>query len=159
MRVGLGYDIHRFKAGRKLILGGVEIPHSHGLEGHSDADSLTHAVCDALLGAMGAGDLGGFFPSDNEQFKDMSSLVMLQDVQQLLAQKGYRLVNLDTIIHAETPRLRTYVASIQKQLAVTLHVPVDLINVKIKSGDKIGMIGRKEGIGAQAICLIAFQGT
>lgn len=155
MRVGIGYDIHALRAGRRLILGGVEIPHTQGLDGHSDADALIHAVCDALLGAMGEGDLGTHYPSHDPQFKDMSSLTMLSDVTLKLEQKGFRLLNLDTVIMAETPRLGAYVSEMQKRLAEVIHVNPDLINVKVKSGDKIGVIGRQEGIAAQAVCLIA----
>lgn len=158
MRVGLGYDIHALKPGRKLILGGIDIPHTHGLAGHSDADALTHAICDALLGAMGLGDLGTHFPSSNPSFKDMNSLVMLQHVCGLLAQKGYQLVNLDTTIQAEAPRLGSYLDSIKRRLAEVLKVSPGNINVKVKSGDKIGIIGRQEGISAQAVCLIERTG-
>lgn len=159
MRVGLGYDIHALQPGRKLILGGIDIPHTHGLAGHSDSDALTHAICDALLGAMGLGDLGTHFPSSNRSFKDMNSLVMLQHVCGLLAQKGYQLVNLDTTIQAEAPRLESYLDSIKQRLAEVLKVSSGNINVKVKSGDKIGSIGRQEGISAQAVCLIERTGT
>ena len=154
MRVGIGYDIHRLRAGRPLILGGVPIPHTHGLDGHSDADALTHAVCDALLGAMGEGDLGRYYPSSNPEFKNMESLKMLEGVMGKLAEKGFSLVNLDTTILAEAPRLGPYLAEVVSSLARTLGVDSSLVNVKVKSGDKIGAVGRQEGIGAQAICLI-----
>lgn len=154
MRVGLGYDIHALQEGRKLILGGVEIPHSHGLMGHSDADALTHAICDALLGALGEGDLGGYFPSSDPRYKDMNSLDMLSTVRDLLFQKGFQLVNLDAVILAESPRLGSYFSSMKSQLASVLKVDVDLVNIKVKSGDKIGVVGRKEGIAAHAVCLI-----
>ena len=136
------------------MLGGVEIPHSHGLLGHSDGDALTHAICDALLGAMGEGDLGAYFPSSDLRYKDMNSLHMLSTVRDLLHQKGFQLVNLDTVILAEAPRLGAYFSSMKSQLASVLKVTVDLVNVKVKSGDKIGVVGRKEGIAAQAVCLI-----
>ena len=154
MRVGLGYDIHALTTGRPLILGGVEISHTHGLSGHSDADVLTHAVCDALLGAMGEGDLGTYFPSNKPEFKNMNSLHMLRDVNHKLIQKSYRLVNLDTVIMAEAPRLGPYSQAIRQQLSSILGVSSELVNVKVKSGDALGVIGRKEGIAAQAICLI-----
>lgn len=154
MRVGLGYDIHAFQETKKLVLGGVEIPHSHGLLGHSDGDALTHAICDALLGALGEGDLGAYFPSSDSRYKDMNSLHMLSTVRDLLLQKGFQLVNLDTVILAEAPRLGAYSSSMKSQLASVLNVTVDLVNVKVKSGDKIGVVGRKEGIAAQAVCLI-----
>jgi 2-C-methyl-D-erythritol 2,4-cyclodiphosphate synthase len=154
VRVGLGYDIHAFQEAKKLVLGGVEIPHSHGLLGHSDGDALTHAICDALLGALGEGDLGAYFPSSDSRYKDMNSLHMLSTVRDLLLQKGFQLVNLDTVIIAEAPRLGAYSSSMKFQLASVLNVTVDLVNVKVKSGDKIGVVGRKEGIAAQAVCLI-----
>ena len=154
MRVGIGYDIHRLCEGRPLILGGILIPHTYGLDGHSDADALTHAVCDALLGAMGEGDLGTYYPSSNPQFKGMNSLEMLKGVREKLAEKGFALVNLDSTVIAEAPRLDAYLGSMRESLAKTLEVDSTLINVKVKSGDKIGVIGRKEGIGAQAVCLI-----
>ena len=154
MRIGFGYDIHALSTGRKLLLGGIHIPHSQGLHGHSDADVLTHAICDALLGAMGEGDLGTYFPSSDPQFKNMDSLSMLQVVNQKLTQQGYGIINLDTVIMAEAPRLSPYLADMEKQLASVLGISSDVINVKVKSGDKLGMIGRQEGMAAQAVCLI-----
>jgi len=154
MRIGLGYDIHRLKEGRPLILGGVSVPHSHGLDGHSDADALTHAVCDALLGAMNEGDLGRYYPSHDPKFKDMPSLDMLQGVTTKLVHRGFRLVNLDTVIIAQAPRLGSYLCDMAKQLAEILDVPQDVVSVKVKSSDHIGTIGRMEGIAAQAVCLI-----
>jgi len=154
MRIGQGYDIHPLKEGRPLILGGVTIPHTHGLDGHSDADALTHAVCDALLGAMGEGDLGTRYPSNNPDFKNMDSLVMLGSVVETLAQKGYVLVNLDTVVLAQAPKLAPYMASMKESLAKVLGVNGELVNVKVKSGEGIGMIGREEGIAVLASCLI-----
>ena len=154
MRVGLGYDIHPLRSGRPLILGGVMIAHTQGLEGHSDADALVHAVCDALLGAMGEGDLGAQYPSSDSRFKDMNSLSMLKAVGAKLAHRGFRLVNLDSVILAEAPRMGPYLAEMEIRMAEVLGVDPSLVNVKVKSGDQIGVIGRKEGIGAQAVCLI-----
>ncbi|WP_447971127.1 2-C-methyl-D-erythritol 2,4-cyclodiphosphate synthase [Nitrospira sp. M1] len=154
MRIGQGYDIHPLKAGRRLILGGIEISHTHGLDGHSDADALVHAVCDALLGAMGEGDLGKHYPSSNPQFKDLSSLTMLQDITQMLARNGYGLVNLDTVIMAQSPKLGPYLEKMTACMANVLRVKTAQVNVKVKSGEGIGMIGRQEGIATQAICLI-----
>lgn len=154
MRIGIGYDIHRLKEGRPLILGGIQVPHTHGLEGHSDADALTHAVCDALLGAMNEGDLGRYYPSSDPAFKDMDSLIMLKGVAGKLAQRGFDLVNLDTVIIAQAPRLGSYLTDMAKQLAEVLDVNPDLVSVKVKSGDHIGAVGRMEGIAAQAVCLI-----
>ena len=154
MRVGCGYDIHPLGLGRKLILGGVEVPHSKGLLGHSDSDALVHALCDALLGAMGEGDLGRHYPSSDQRFKDISSLKLLEDVVGKMRGKGYRIVNVDTVIIAQAPRLSSHLAAMQKQMAQVLGVDPDLVNVKVKSGEGIGMIGREEGIAAQAVCLI-----
>ncbi len=154
MRIGIGYDIHRLKEERSLILGGIHVPHTHGLDGHSDADALTHAVCDALLGAMNEGDLGRYYPSSDPTYKDMNSLDMLQGVTEKLAQRGFRLVNLDTVIIAQAPSLGSYLADMAKRLAEVLAVDLALVSVKVKSGDHIGAIGRMEGIAAQAMCLI-----
>lgn len=155
MRVGIGYDIHQLKEGRPLVLGGVQVPHSHGLDGHSDADALTHAVCDALLGAMGEGDLGRYYPSSDPQFANMNSLEMLAGVCAKLRERGLRLVNLDTVIVAQAPRLGNYLAEMSKQLAGVLRIDPSLINVKVKSHDHLGALGRQEGIAAQAVCLLA----
>ena len=154
MRIGMGYDIHRFKEGRLLILGGILIPHNQGLEGHSDADALTHAVCDSLLGAMNEGDLGRYYPSSDPEFKDMDSLEMLKGVVEKLAQRGFHLVNLDTVIIAQVPRLESYLSNMAKRLAEVLAVSPNLVSVKVKSSDHIGTIGRMEGIASQAVCLI-----
>jgi 2-C-methyl-D-erythritol 2,4-cyclodiphosphate synthase len=154
MRIGQGYDIHPLREGRRLILGGIPIPHTHGLDGHSDADALVHAVCDALLGAMGEGDLGGKYPSSDPRYKDLSSLSMLKDIAGSLANKGFRLVNLDTVILAQAPRLGPYLEKMESSMADVLKVDRDQINVKVKSGEGLGMIGRGEGIAAQAVCLI-----
>ena len=155
MRVGIGYDIHQLKEGRPLILGGVQIPHTHGLDGHSDADVLTHAVCDALLGAMGEGDLGHYYPSSDPRFANMNSLEMLEGVCVKLEERGLGLVNLDTVIVAQAPRLGNYLAEMGKQLARVLRVESSLVNVKVKSHDGLGTLGRQEGIAAQAVCLLA----
>ena len=155
MRVGIGYDIHQLKEGRPLILGGVRIPHTHGLDGHSDADALTHAVCDALLGAMGEGDLGRYYPSSDPRLTNMNSLDMLEGVHAKLAERGFRLVNLDTVVVAQAPRLGSYLTEMSTQLSRVLRVEPSLVNVKVKSHDHLGTIGRQEGIAAQAVCLIA----
>lgn len=155
MRVGIGYDVHRLKKGRPLILGGIRIPHTHGLDGHSDADALTHAVCDALFGAMGEGDLGRYYPSSDPRFTNMNSLEMLASVCAKLEERGLCLVNLDTVIVAQAPRLSSYLAEMSKQLAGVLRVDPSLVNVKVKSHDHLGALGRQEGIAAQAVCLLA----
>ncbi len=154
MRIGQGYDVHPLRKGRRLILGGIEIQHTHGLDGHSDADALVHAVCDALLGAMGEGDIGGKYPSSDARYKDLSSLSMLKDIGESLANKGFRLVNLDTVILAQAPRLGPYLEKIERSMAEVLKVDRNQINVKVKSGEGLGLIGRGEGMAAQAVCLI-----
>lgn len=158
MKVGQGYDIHPLQEGRPLVLGGVTIPHSHGLAGHSDADALTHAVCDAILGALGEGDLGTRYPSSNPEFKNLSSLLMLRSVVNTLTEKGFSLVNVDTVVMAQAPKLAPYVQDMKNSLATVLNVDPNQVNVKVKSGEGIGMIGRAEGIAAQAICLIDTAG-
>ena len=154
LRVGTGFDAHRLVAGRPLHLGGIEVPHNMGLLGHSDSDALVHALCDALLGAMGEGDLGRHYPSSDQRFKGISSLKLLEDVVGKLRGKGYRIVNVDTVIIAQAPRLSSHLAAMQKQMAQVLGVDPGLVNVKVKGGEGIGMIGREEGIAAQAVCLI-----
>jgi 2-C-methyl-D-erythritol 2,4-cyclodiphosphate synthase len=155
MRVGLGYDIHPLGRGRKLILGGVDVPHDQGLVGHSDADALVHAVCDALLGAMGEGDLGRHYPSSDARYKDISSLRLLEDVAAMLDTKGLRIVNLDTVIIAQAPRLGPHLAAMQARLAEVLKVERERVNVKVKGGEGLDdAIGREEAIAAQAVCLI-----
>lgn len=154
VRIGMGYDIHPLGAGRKLILGGVAIPHDKGLLGHSDADALVHAVCDALLGAMGEGDLGRHFPSSDPTYKNISSLKLLKEVADLLERRRYRLVNIDSTIIAQAPRLAPYLAGMAKTMADILDVDPSCINVKVKSGEGLDAIGQEQGIAAQAACLI-----
>ncbi len=154
VRVGCGWDIHPMVVGRKLILGGLEIPHHKGLQGHSDSDALVHAICDALLGAMGEGDLGRHYPSSDQRFKNISSLKLLEDVVEKLRAKGYRLANVDSTIIAQAPRLSPHLAAMQKIIAGVLEVDPDLVNVKVKSGEGLDAVGREEAIAAQAVCLI-----
>lgn len=154
MRVGFGYDIHPLGKGRKLILGGLDIPHAQGLVGHSDADVLVHAVCDAMLGAMGEGDLGRHYPSSDPRYKDISSLSLLEDVSGMLTKKGFRLVNLDTVIIAQAPRLGPHLDAMRTRIAEVLKVEGTQVNVKVKSGEGLDAVGREEAIAAQAICMI-----
>ncbi len=156
IRIGQGYDIHPLQEGRTLILGGVTIPHSRGLDGHSDADALTHAVCDALLGAMGEGELGTRYPASNPAFKNLSSLLMLENVMQTMRERHYMLVNLDAVICAQAPKLAPYMKAMQESLTRVLQVDGHQVNIKVKSGEGIGMIGREEGIAVMAVCLIQF---
>lgn len=154
VRVGCGWDIHPLVVGRKLILGGLEIPHHKGLQGHSDSDALVHAICDALLGAMGEGDLGRHYPSSDQRFKNISSLKLLEDVLGKLRAKGYRLSNVDSTIIAQAPRLSPYLATMQKTIAEVMQVDPEIVNVKVKSGEGLDSIGREEAVAAQAVCLI-----
>jgi len=154
VRVGIGYDVHPLVAGRKLILGGIEIPHAKGLDGHSDADALTHAVCDALLGAMGEGDLGAHFPASDQRYKDIASLSLLDAVAAIMARKRFRLVNVDAVINAQAPRLGPHLAAMKDALAKTMGVEPSRINIKVKSGEGQDAVGREEAMTAQAVCLI-----
>jgi len=153
-RVGIGYDVHRLVEGRKLILGGVEIPYEKGLEGHSDADVLLHAVCDALLGAMGKGDIGEHFPNTDEEYKDISSLVLLEKVYQMLHSEGYAVGNVDAMIQAEEPNLKEYKSQMRNQIASKLGVEESAVSVKATTMERLGAVGKKEGIAAFASVLI-----
>jgi 2-C-methyl-D-erythritol 2,4-cyclodiphosphate synthase len=153
-RIGYGYDVHPLGADRRLILGGIEVPHTKGLLGHSDSDVLVHAVCDALLGAMGEGDLGRHYPSSDSQYKGISSLKLLEDVMAKLKAKGYRVGNIDTVIVAQAPRLGPHLPAMQKKIAETAGIDPDLVNVKVKSGEGLDAVGREEGMIAYAVCLI-----
>src|SRR5213594_359275 len=149
MRVGIGYDIHPLAPGRRLILGGVEIPHTKGLDGHSDADVLTHAVCDALLGAMGEGDIGTHFPASEPRYKGIASLKLLAEVVSIMTRKGCRLVNLDAVINAQAPRLGPHLSAMKGALAKAMGVEQARINIKVKSGEGQGAVGREEAMTAQ----------
>lgn len=154
MRIGNGYDVHRLVKGRKLILGGVEIPHTMGLDGHSDADVLLHALCDAILGACGAGDIGHHFPDTDPQWKNISSLVLLQKVGQLCAQRRFRIANTDSIIVAQKPKLAPFMNEMKKNIAATLVIDIDQVNLKATTTEHLGFAGREEGIAAYSVVLI-----
>ena len=154
MRVGIGYDIHPLVPGRKLIVGGIEIPHTRGLDGHSDADVLTHAVCDALLGALGEGDLGAHFPASDQRYKDVSSLKLLEAVMAKLTRRGCRVVNVDAVINAQAPRLGPHLNAIKEALAKAMGVEPARINLTVKSGEGQDAVGREKAMTAQAVCLI-----
>lgn len=154
MRVGIGYDIHRLVKGRPLILGGVSISHAKGLLGHSDADVLVHAICDALLGAAGLGDIGHHFPDTDPQYKDISSLKLLSQTCHKLAEKGFRIINLDSTIFAEKPKLESYRSEMQKTLAKELNIALNEVNIKATTTEGLGVIGKGQGIGAMCIALI-----
>ena len=154
MRVGIGYDIHRLVEGRPLILGGVPVVHEKGLLGHSDADVLVHAICDALLGAAGLGDIGMHFPDSNPRYKDISSLKLLSNTCRMVAAKGFSIVNLDTIVFAEAPRLGSLRHDMQTMIAKTMNVTAEQVNVKATTTEGLGVIGKGEGIGAMCVALI-----
>lgn len=154
MRIGVGYDIHRLVPGRKLVLGGVTISFEKGLLGHSDADVLLHAVCDALLGAAGLGDIGLHFPDTDERFKDISSVRLLNMTCQMLRDKGYTVKNIDSTIFAEAPKLSPYRNAMEEVMAQTAGVDLDCVNIKATTTEGLGMIGRGEGIGAMCVVLI-----
>ncbi|HEX9830811.1 MAG: 2-C-methyl-D-erythritol 2,4-cyclodiphosphate synthase [Thermodesulfobacteriota bacterium] len=153
-RVGIGFDAHRFLKGRKLILGGVEIPYELGLEGHSDADVLTHAICDALLGAIGEGDIGTHFPESDSKYKGISSLVLLKETLTLLNLKGNRVENIDSVVVCEEPKLKPYISQIKKRLASIIGVPEEFLGIKATTTDGMSFTGRGEGIAAYAVVLV-----
>ena len=154
MRIGHGYDVHRFAPERKLILGGIEIEHEMGLFGHSDADVLTHALMDAMLGAAALGDIGLHFPDNDDSFKGISSIVLLQKVREIVCAKGYKLGNADITVVAQAPKLRPYIDSMINVLAESLGCERDRINVKATTEENLGFTGRKEGISAHAVVLL-----
>ena len=154
MRVGQGFDVHRLVAGRPLVLGGIDIPHERGLEGHSDADVLAHAVADALLGALGAGDLGSSFPSSDPAWKGASGAKLLEPVLGRVEADGFQIQNVDATVIAQEPRLAPHTAAIRKGLAAMLRLDDGRVNVKVTSTDRLGAIGRGEGIAAQAVVLL-----
>ena len=154
LRIGHGYDVHRLKTGRALILGGVTIPYDLGLDGHSDADVLTHAIMDALLGAAAAGDIGKLFPDNDEAFRGISSLELLRRVKMHLAEKNYKIVNVDATIIAQAPKLSPYREMMRENLAKVMEVYIDQVSVKATTEEHLGFTGKGEGIAAHAICLI-----
>ena len=154
MRVGIGYDVHPLTPGRRLVLGGIEIPFDKGLSGWSDADVLTHAIIDALLGAAVLGDIGSHFPPGEPQYKDISSLALLKRVKAKLAESGWQVGNVDATIVAEQPRLRDFIDGMRQKLSQTLGIALSQVSVKASTSDQLGFIGRGEGIAAYAIALI-----
>lgn len=154
MRIGQSVDIHQLVEGRDLILGGVKIEHSHGLLGHSDADVLVHAIMESLIGAMGLGDLGKHFPDTDPKYKDISSMVLLEETYQMMVNHGYEIGNIDATILAEKPKMAPYIPLMRENIARVLHTSVDCVNIKATRGEKLGFVGREEGILAMAVCLI-----
>ncbi|BCT68668.1 2-C-methyl-D-erythritol 2,4-cyclodiphosphate synthase [Nitrosospira sp. NRS527] len=155
LRIGQGFDVHQLIEGRKLIIGGVTIPYEKGLLGHSDADVLLHAICDALLGAAGLGDIGRHFSDTDPRYKNIDSRVLLHNVYGLLAERGYKVVNIDATIIAQAPKMAPYIPAMLSNIAHDLRMPQEDINVKAKTAERLGPVGRGEGIEAEAICLIA----
>ena len=153
-RIGNGYDVHRLIKGRKLILGGVDIPHGLGLDGHSDADVLCHALCDSLLGASGAGDLGKYFPDTDNKWKGVSSLVLLEKSGELVAERGFQITNIDTTIVAQQPKIAPHIESMTTNISETLKIDPTQINIKATTTERLGFAGREEGIAAYAVALL-----
>ena len=153
-RIGNGYDVHRLIKGRKLILGGVDIPHGLGLDGHSDADVLCHALCDSLLGACGSGDLGKYFPDTDNKWKGVSSLILLEKSGELVAERGFQISNIDTTIVAQQPKIGPHIESMTTNISETLKIDPTQINIKATTTERLGFTGREEGIAAYAVALL-----
>lgn len=155
LRIGQGFDVHRFAEDRDLVIGGVRVPFEKGLLGHSDADVLLHVVCDAILGALGEGDIGRHFPDTDEAYKDADSKELLSKVVELMEEKGFRVINVDCVIMAERPKMSPYIAEMNASIAKLLKIETDQVNVKATTTEKLGFVGREEGIAAQAVVLLA----
>ena len=153
-RIGQSSDIHQLAEGRRLILGGVEIEHTKGLVGHSDADALLHAIAEAVIGDLGEGDLGKHFPDTDPQYKGISSLILLEHVTRLMETKGFRIGNVDALIMIERPKMAPHISAMRKNIAAALHCGEDQVNVKATRGEKLGFVGREEGVLAQAVVLL-----
>jgi len=153
-RIGIGYDVHRLEEGYKLIIGGEKIPFEKGLKGHSDADVLVHAICDAILGALALGDIGEHFPDTDEKFKGISSLILLKEVNEKAKSLGFQVVNVDSVVVAQRPKLSPYKEKMRKNIADALNIPVDSVSVKATTTEKLGFEGREEGISAKAVVLL-----
>ena len=154
MRIGFGFDVHQLVEGVPFMLGGIVIPHHKGATGHSDADTLIHAICDALLGAANLGDIGMHFPDSDPALKGIDSKILLQKVMQLISQKGYHIVNIDSTVCLQQPKLRPYIPQMQETLAQVMNIPVDNISIKATTTEKLGFTGREEGVSAYAVVLV-----
>jgi 2-C-methyl-D-erythritol 2,4-cyclodiphosphate synthase len=154
VHVGIGYDVHQLVSGRKLILGGVEIPHTKGLDGHSDADALMHAICDAVLGALGEEDIGHFFPNTDPRWKGAASRVFLEEAAKQVTRRKGKIVNVDATIIAQQPKVYPHIAEMKKRIAIALNVTEKQIGVKATTNEKMGFIGREEGIAAMAVASV-----
>lgn len=159
LRIGLGYDTHRFKKGRPLFLGGVKIPHPKGLSGHSDADVVIHSLVDALLGAAGLSDIGTYFSNQDPRWKNVSSILFLKEVKKMLAKRKMKIINLDCILLAEEPKIAPYIEQMKKKIAEPLKIKPSAIGMKAGTNEKMGFIGRGEGMAALAVALLQAQGT
>ncbi|MCJ0157221.1 2-C-methyl-D-erythritol 2,4-cyclodiphosphate synthase [Clostridioides difficile] len=154
MRIGLGYDVHKLTEDRKLIIGGVEIPHDKGLLGHSDADVLIHAIMDSILGALALGDIGKYFPDTDEEYKGADSMKLLEHVYNLITSKGYKIGNIDSTIIAQSPKMAPYIESMRSNISKVLNTDIDNINIKATTEEGLGFTGAKQGIASQSICLL-----
>mgnify|MGYP001194609352 FL=1 len=154
MRIGIGYDVHKLVEGRRLIIGGVEIPHEVGLLGHSDADVLVHAINDSILGAMALGDIGKHFPDTCNIYKDISSIILMEKVYELMLGNGYEIGNVDSVIVAQRPKFAKYIDAMRENIAKALHTSVDNISVKATTTEELGFEGREEGISAESVCIL-----
>lgn len=154
MRIGFGYDVHQLVKDRKLIIGGIDIPFEKGLLGHSDADVLVHSVMDSILGALALGDIGKHFPDTDEKYKDISSILLLSKVHELMKEHGYSIGNIDSTIAAQRPKLAPYIESMREKIANTLHTSIDNVNIKATTTEKLGFVGREEGISSYTVVLL-----
>jgi 2-C-methyl-D-erythritol 2,4-cyclodiphosphate synthase len=154
MRIGFGYDVHKFVKGRKLILGGVNIEHTHGLEGHSDADVLLHAICDSLLGAAGLDDIGHYFPNTDKKWKNASSLILLQECGRLIAKKKYTIENIDSTLLLEEPKISSNISQMKKNISKVLKIKESQVSIKSTTSEGLGFVGTKKGCSAYAVCLL-----
>jgi 2-C-methyl-D-erythritol 2,4-cyclodiphosphate synthase len=154
MRIGIGYDVHRLVSGRSLVLGGVTIPHDKGLEGHSDADVLLHAICDAILGAAGMGDIGVHFPDSDPAYKNISSLILLSHTWKIVKKKYGKIVNIDVTVFAESPKISPYTESMKQAISQILNISFDQINIKATTTEGLGFVGKQEGIAAMSVALV-----
>jgi 2-C-methyl-D-erythritol 2,4-cyclodiphosphate synthase len=158
IRIGQGFDVHRFQEGRPLILGGVRIPHSHGLVGHSDADVLLHAITDAVLGALGKGDIGTYFPDTDPAFKDADSAELLKEVWEMARSAGYKLGNADATIVAQRPKMLSHIPAMRERIAELLEADVERVNIKATTTERLGFTGREEGIASLAVVCLVKEG-
>lgn len=159
MRIGIGYDVHRLEYNRKLILGGVLIPHEKGLIAHSDGDCLIHAIIDSILGAAGLCDIGTYFPDNNEKFKNISSLELLKETYKLISKESYEIINIDSVIICEQPKIKPYINKMKENISKIINISTSSIGIKATTEEKLGFTGKEEGIACQAICLICKKGV